>query len=285
MDDQRHAGQCARQQDRTRAILTVLLLCLLLPGCGLLGDEGQGAVSSGPPPTRTAAARPRSSRSPTTASGTSPTTAAAQGTPLERCVQAAFGLHPSFEESGPLGPQRATQLDLPPAWRTTLVEPQPPARSVVYGITLDGGIALAQLVQASAPDQAADDVVVCYMQVGSVHGSAETADDALALLLATFPGVARDPASYTLTTTADGFTFGQRDEHAHMQLATYRHPAGRLILGAWYELLSPNTTVVIGHFYAQRFKGRRYDSRLAQALISLTTTVVLRHVSKGAGSA
>src|SRR5919202_653398 len=160
---------------------------------------------------------------------------------LRRCEEERFGLAPDYRETGPLHPATLAASDVP-AERYPTLRSTASTTSAVYGITSDGGFAVAHLPGGTAQDSTAPSL--CYLQFVSVHGAYTDAASALDLLLDTFAGVPRDRGGYRVIRTRHGYAFvrtvpggnGRADRSAAtVRLEAYRAEEGTLILSALVE--------------------------------------------------
>jgi len=154
---------------------------------------------------------------------------------MEACVRDDFGKRLDLREVGVLDLDAPTRLALPPDRTEELRRALEAGDAVSYGITIEGGTGIVQVPMA--PDTPTRDgaPTLCYLQFVSVHGTFTDAASALALLLITFPGVPRDEAGYTVSSTPHGFAFSRPLNTAGatprtLVIEVYRAPEGQLIL-------------------------------------------------------
>ena len=164
---------------------------------------------------------------------------------LRRCEEERFGLAPDYQETGPLHPATLAASDVP-AERYPTLRSSASTTSAVYGITSDGGFAVAHLPAGMGGGTAQDSAApsLCYLQFVSVHGAYTDAASALDLLLDTFAGVPRERGGYRVIRTRHGYAFVRRVAGGHgradrsaatVRLEAYRAAEGTLILSALSE--------------------------------------------------
>lgn len=203
-----------------RAVLLVLAAALLLAGAP--------AAQAAPPRPPRATPAPVSDPVPA----------------LSACASDIFGLSLSYSESGGLSAEVARSLSIPNPAKEVVSATLSASGTAIYGKTSGGG--LETLAYGKGAGSGGDVSVavskasLCYLQLPSTQPKPTSAEAALSLLKATFPGVPQRSA-YSARSSAGGYVFTLKTTHPvkgsnettaqGLMLVAYSSQ-GKLVLGA-----------------------------------------------------